>query len=168
MISTGKILDRAEIAEVSLRHYLNQRHDERGLVVSSVDGPALLEQLTGLAWSYDEARYVSEIPLVVEFRHPAGITATLNFDTSISRPMPIVLSDGDRSVMREVEHAPTLDPLTKPPAPRPITMDEFIAHLEGQLAKGIHDDPSLLNAMTAYRDAGLGLGEAGADILAQA
>ena len=117
MTTTGKILDQALEATLSLRHYLSQRHDDRGQVVSSIDYPALLQQMTGLEWTYDQARYISEIPLVVECRHPAGITATLNLDTSTSSPMPIVLTDGNRSVMREVEHTPTLEPLTPPRAP---------------------------------------------------
>lgn len=166
MTATDKILDQALNATLSLRHYLSQRHDERGQVVSSIDGPALLQQMTDLVWEYDQARYISEMPLVVEFRHPSGIRATINLDTGTDRLMPVVLTDGSRSVMREIEHAPTLKPLATPKAPGPITMDGFIAHLERQLADGIHNDTSLLEAATAYRDAGLGLGDVGADMLA--
>jgi hypothetical protein len=110
MIDTGAVLNNVENAVVNVDDYRIQRHDEAGCVVSSIRHVVLLNQLTGLEWSYDDSEYISEMPLIAQFKHPCGLTATINLDKFASEPMPVTFTDGTRTVTRGVEHAPTLMP----------------------------------------------------------
>ncbi len=110
MIDTNAILNKIETAIVTIDDYRTQGHDEAGRVVSGIRHVVLLNQLTGLEWSYDDSEYISEFPLIAQFKHPCGITATMNLDKFKDELIPVTFTDGTRTVTRGVEHAPTLKP----------------------------------------------------------
>lgn len=111
MIDNNAVLDNVENAVLNVDEYRGQYHNEAGGVVTDFGHIELLKQLTGIEWSADDSKYISEFPLIAQFKHPCGIMATVETEKFFSKELiPVTFTHGNRTVTREVEHAPTLKP----------------------------------------------------------